>query len=399
MTWRFQTLAGKPDMVNEYANRLFITEPEIQFSTVFPNFFGILSANMKSWIDIFSNHFEIDKVKNDALHKWRKSKEGDSVKKTVDEMFTQLLERAEDQEQAYHYEDEQKYLETEQKVQRIKQLYICLFYVYKLLMNQDYNRNDAPFNFMNGFLVHDTRVVILGNEPADVDSSGYAFHGSFCESTMELLLLINSDMEVLSKYCHNDLFKMTEDEFEEAQCQYSLQGLINQGVLFMNVKFTPADKHDELEGALEIFTDFLLEYLSKQPTPNVFILAGNVSAKKEHLIDQTVNLCMKVYHPSFYSYGCEPNPKLDWNSNIPLINANFFIFQTIGSQHMIDWSDMSGIKPGKRNRLVSLARVFGAISPNSNPFAEYSICKAAGSSRLYLLKSNTEVTHSLPRFV
>ncbi|CAL8133010.1 unnamed protein product [Orchesella dallaii] len=391
MTWRFQTLAGKPDMVNEYANRLFITEPEIKFSTVFPNFFGILNANMKSWIDVFSNHFEIDKVKNDALHKWRKSTEGESVKKDVDEMFTQIIKR-EDQEQLHQDQDECK-------VQRIKQLYICLFYVYKLLVKLDYNRNDAPFNFMNGFSVKDTRVVIIGNEPADVDSSGYAFHGSFCESTMELLLLINSDMEVLSKYCHNDLFKMTEDEFEEAQCQYSLQGLINQGVLFMNVKFTPADKDDELEGALEIFTDFLLEYLSKQPTPNVFILAGNVAAKKEHLIDQSVNLCMKVYHPSFYSYGCQPNPKLDWNSNIPLINANFFIFQTIGSQHMIDWSDMSGIKPGKNNRLDSLARAFGNISQNFNPFAEYSICKTAGSSLLYLFKSNTEVMHSLlPRF-
>jgi len=288
--------------------------------------------------------------------------------------------------------EEQDYYQAENdEITRLFELYICLFYVYELLVHKGYNRDDKPFNFMSGFPIQATRVVILANEPAGVDSFGYSFHGSDCESTRKLMTLINDDMGIFHDCLGLPSFKMTDDELEDAEDQCSLQGLIDQGVLFMNVRLTP-DKDDLLQGAWEIFTDFLLEYMSAQPTPIVFLLAGYVAWEKESLIDHNINFCINVHHPGFYCYPDNiPQPEYDWSIKVPLINANFFIFQTIGRQHMIDWSSVTGLKEGKEGRLAALAMEFEFVLmfPRLyNPFTNHFLNLGEHSGRLVFHKQS-----------
>ncbi len=83
------------------------------------------------------------------------------------------------------------------------------------------------FEFMNGFPVNNTRVVIIGRDPSEKkESSGYAFHGTFCTSTR---ILAENFQDYDNKFINSLCDIGSKSNIDSPRDRAILDGWIEQG--------------------------------------------------------------------------------------------------------------------------------------------------------------------------
>ncbi|ODM96409.1 Uracil-DNA glycosylase [Orchesella cincta] len=333
----FQRVANNPNLADLYAAR---TPVKLKFSSVFPILFpkhGTFEESVASWLDAISDQFRFYSYE---------SKVSKFIVSEVATMFYELK---------IHPENVKNI--------PVFQFWVFLVWTYWKLVREDYMRNDNIFGFMRGFPINQTFVVILGYDPAkNCPSSGYAFHESPCPSTWALLEFMHHEMGIICDHFKNLAWRLTRSELDGAKRNCNMQGWISQGVLLLNSVLTYFENGPIAE-SWQVFTDFVLSYLSNNLTNVVFILLGGNAAGKKHLINKRNHHVMELYHPGFYSFPpMQPlQRRLDWNFMLPFINANFFLYQTFGEVALVDWVSIGWYKRGKQYRVKSFKLFFDFV--------------------------------------
>ena len=152
----------------------------------------------------------------------------------------------------------------------------------------------------------DTKVLILGQDPyhGDRQAHGLAFSVQPGISVPPSLLNIYKEL-------HNDI-----------GCFIPNNGYLvpwaNQGVLLLNTALTvrahEANSHKGM--GWEIFTDKIIELLSKREDPVIFVLWGANARKKKDIIDFNKHYILEAPHPSPLSamrgfFGCKHFSKIN----------------------------------------------------------------------------------------
>ncbi len=88
---------------------------------------------------------------------------------------------------------------------------------------------DNIFGFMDGFKMEDTKVVIIGLDPApNRESSGYAYHGSKCNSTENIIEFLNIEFQLADGY-NNAQFQFEPSEMKSLKDHCYMGGWVKQG--------------------------------------------------------------------------------------------------------------------------------------------------------------------------
>lgn len=148
-----------------------------------------------------------------------------------------------------------------------------------------------PLNLLRAFELCDfdnLKVVILGQDP--YHAFGQA-HG--------LAFSVPKGVKIPPSL--RNIFKELEEEgFEVDWNSGDLSAWAKQGVLLLNsalsVKEGLAMSHEKL--GWEKWTDFVIEYVSKNKEGLVFLLWGNQARKKKALICESKHLVLESSHPS-----------------------------------------------------------------------------------------------------
>ena len=176
------------------------------------------------------------------------------------------------------------------------------------------------YNALKFTSYHDTRVVILGQDP--YHGQGQA-HG----------LCFSVKRGVTPPPSLKNIFKELGTEYGiPIPKTGELTGWAKQGVLLLNTTLTVrAGQPQSHKGqGWEILTDKIISLLNDKSTPVVFILWGSNARAKKALITNKAHLILESAHPSPLSafngfFGCNH-----------FVDANSFLRQT--GQHEIDWS-------------------------------------------------------------
>lgn len=148
------------------------------------------------------------------------------------------------------------------------------------------------FNAFELCTFDNTRVVIMGQDPyhGEGEANGLAFSVKEGIKTPPSL---------------RNIFKEMNLEFSDFNNNRStdLSDWAKQGVLLLNAVLTvekdkPAShKHYEWE----LFTNYIISFLSKEKEGLIFILLGKFAQEKEFLIDSKKHIILKAAHPSPFS--------------------------------------------------------------------------------------------------
>ncbi|CAL8097837.1 unnamed protein product [Orchesella dallaii] len=323
----FQTIAMQPEIVDSFAGP--INEGDFKFSTMFKVFFtphGYKETdNIVSWLDVFGNNFTFPKNLSDQL-----------VADKVSRLFQHLgLEPG------------------DEIIHNTYEFWLLLFHIYHKLREGGYKVNDNLCEFMNGFPIHETKAVIMGNVPVNgIPSTGYAFHGSSCPSTFQILHFLQDEINKIEHFNGANQTVKNDENF-------SMNGWIQQGVLLMNACQTLNYSGDVCTLWL-VLTDFILKYLNDTKSNLVFILLGNVNLERYELIDPKRHWIMCLYHPAMYAYPDDSGKDRDrdWDTMIPFTNSQFYMYQIHGNCQM-DWGDVDGLESkGKEERFTQLQKLF-----------------------------------------
>lgn len=105
---------------------------------------------------------------------------------------------------------------------------ILILQIYEKVGKPD--RDDNIFGFMTKFRFQDTRAVFVGQDPSpNIPSSGFAFDSAVCQSTMNLILYINRELNILDMHCPDGpQLAIDSEEIENVLDTCSLNGLIQQ---------------------------------------------------------------------------------------------------------------------------------------------------------------------------
>lgn len=148
-----------------------------------------------------------------------------------------------------------------------------------------YNNIFRAFNLVKP---HDVKIVIVGQDPyhGANQANGLAF--SVCDSC------------VLPPSLKNIYKELESDIGCEISTSGNLESWAKQGILLINTILTVREKepYSHKNIGWEIFTDNILNKLSKNYENIVFILWGSPSQKKEKLIDNSKHYIIKSVHPS-----------------------------------------------------------------------------------------------------
>ncbi|CAL8119623.1 unnamed protein product [Orchesella dallaii] len=333
----FRRVGIKPELADYFASPVPV---ELKFSRVFSILFPkrrFFDEEVTSWLDAIANQFHFPSYE---------TKVSQFLIGQVESLFSKL---------GMYYDMPVN--------SSVFQFWVYLTWFYRKLVRKNYKRDDNIFGFMRGFPINYTSVVIMGNDPAKCfPSSGYAFHGSACASTRHMLELMNNEMGILSDHFQNDVWKLTRRDLDGAKGNTNLHGWIKQGILLLNSAVAYFGEGPIVE-AWGIFIDFVLAYLSHFKRNMVFIFLGGIVAEKKNWIDEKNHFVMELYHPFVYSSPpTQPlDRKLDWSTVLPFLNANFYIFQTLGEEAMIDWISVGWYKKGTHYRATSLGRFFDFV--------------------------------------
>ncbi len=144
------------------------------------------------------------------------------------------------------------------------------------------------FSALTNCPLSDVKVVILGQDPYHEEGQA---HG------MSFSVLPGVDIPPSLK----NIYKEIENEYGYPAPNHGyLMKWAKQGVLLLNATLTVrahlANSHSKF--GWQKFTDRVIEEVSKQDKPVVFILWGNNAISKEKLIDKSKHLVLKSVHPS-----------------------------------------------------------------------------------------------------
>ena len=146
------------------------------------------------------------------------------------------------------------------------------------------------FNALNSTPFDSVKVVILGQDPYHGPNQA---HG-LCFSVREGLQLPPS-LKNIYKEIQSDL-GLSSHEFSHG----CLEGWASQGVLLLNSVLTvEQNKAASHQGrGWEVFTDRVIECLSRREKRCVFLLWGNYAQKKGAVINRTKHKVLTAPHPS-----------------------------------------------------------------------------------------------------
>ncbi len=153
-----------------------------------------------------------------------------------------------------------------------------------------YPQGSEYFNALDSTPFDQVKVVILGQDP--YHGPGQA-HG-LCFSVQKGVQLPPS---------LQNIFKEIRQEYPENDRQFphgNLSGWARQGVLLLNAVLTVEQAHaaSHQGQGWEIFTDQVVNHLSKERESLVFMLWGSYAQKKGAVIDTRKHLVLKSPHPS-----------------------------------------------------------------------------------------------------
>ncbi len=136
---------------------------------------------------------------------------------------------------------------------------------------------------------YDVKAVILGQDPYHNENEAHGLSFSIYDKNIKLPSSLKN------------IFKELKDDLNiDSKNHGNLTPWAKEGVLLLNsiltVKKSSPLSHKGLKW--EMFTDKIIKMISDKRENVVFILWGNVSSKKEKLIDNTKHLIIKSSHPS-----------------------------------------------------------------------------------------------------
>lgn len=156
----------------------------------------------------------------------------------------------------------------------------------------------TPFLALELTALSHTRVVILGQDPYHEvgQAQGLAFH------VPDGIRIPPSLRNI-----HKELFR---DLGIEPPPSGELTGWAQQGVLLLNTVFTVEEGRaaSHAKKGWEDLSDALLDALSEDATPKVFLLWGKYAQSKSPRIDTTRHLILQANHPSPLSATRAPIP-------------------------------------------------------------------------------------------
>jgi uracil-DNA glycosylase len=153
-----------------------------------------------------------------------------------------------------------------------------------------YPAGSEYFNALNSTPFESVKVVILGQDPYHGPNQA---HG-LCFSVRQGVPLPPS-LKNVYKEIQSDLGLVSAD-FSHG----CLEGWASQGVLLLNSVLTVEKNHaaSHQGKGWEIFTDRVIESLSRREKPCVFLLWGSYAQKKGVVIDRAKHKVLTAPHPS-----------------------------------------------------------------------------------------------------
>lgn len=151
-----------------------------------------------------------------------------------------------------------------------------------------YPQIDEIFKAFNLCTFDNTKVVILGQDPYHGENQAHGLSFSVKDNIKPPPSLIN-------------IFKELNNDLKIPIIQSgNLTPWAKQGVLLLNATLTVRknDAGSHQNKGWEIFTDKVIQLISKKKENLVFILWGAYAKKKEILIDNNKHLILKSAHPS-----------------------------------------------------------------------------------------------------
>ncbi len=154
-----------------------------------------------------------------------------------------------------------------------------------------YPKGALIFNAFNYCSFKDLKVIILGQDPYHGYNQAHGLSFSVLNGVKKPPSLINIFKEV-----KNDIGK-------EIPKSGNLENWANQGVLMLNSILTvrKGEPGSHKEKGWEVFTDYVIDKISKETTKKVFMLWGAYAQKKGQKIDRNKHLVLEAAHPSPFS--------------------------------------------------------------------------------------------------
>ncbi len=164
-----------------------------------------------------------------------------------------------------------------------------------------YPKGAEYFAALNSTPLDEVKVVILGQDPYHGPGQAHGLCFSVARtvppppSLVNIFKEISDDLGIPNEFAHG-----------------CLTGWAAQGVLLLNSVLTVESRRaaSHQGKGWEVFTDRIVEVLSRQPEPIVFLLWGSYAQKKGGVIDTSRHLVLKSPHPSPLSahrgfFGCK----------------------------------------------------------------------------------------------
>lgn len=154
--------------------------------------------------------------------------------------------------------------------------------------NTCYPKISEVFNAFNYCHFNDVKVVIIGQDPYHGEGQANGLCFSVNDGIKHPPSLINIFKEI------------QHDIYTDYPNHGNLKRWAKQGVLLLNATLTvrKGEAGSHQKKGWEIFTDTVIETISKEKNQIVFLLWGGFAKKKEKLINVTKHLVLKTGHPS-----------------------------------------------------------------------------------------------------
>ena len=156
----------------------------------------------------------------------------------------------------------------------------------KKVENKIYPENEKIFNAFNHFNQKDLKVVIIGQDCYHGEGQANGLCFSVNEgiktppSLRNILLEMNKDLNI----------KRTNTDFTD---------LAKQGVLLINSALTVEEGKPGSHLKLwQPYTNYIIDYISKNHKDIIFVLWGNFAKKKKVIIDLSKHYTIESNHPS-----------------------------------------------------------------------------------------------------
>ena len=156
----------------------------------------------------------------------------------------------------------------------------------KKVENKIYPENEKIFNAFNHFNQKDLKVVIIGQD---------CYHGE--GQANGLCFSVNDDVKTPPSL-RNILIELNKD-LNIKRTNTDFTDLAKQGVLLINSALTVEEGKPGSHLKLwQPYTNYIIDYISKNHKDIIFVLWGNFAKKKKVIIDLSKHYTIESNHPS-----------------------------------------------------------------------------------------------------